>query len=315
MGTISALTGVWLSELTTRGCSRNTIDLYHRNMKEFSSFLSVALDTQEVDINAISRDLIISALSNYRERSDKRSKKPQTRSTQSVMIYYTTLKSFLNWCNQSDKISSNPIKNVKPPKVAKRVPKALSLEDCQLLINSSTKTNNPVRDLLLFKLGLTMGLRLSEISNIKLGDFSPSVSAPDQLKVIGKGDAERLIPLPDSVKESLASYLSVRESLLKGVLEDYLFLSSRSAKKLSRDGIGQVFDAVINLAGIKQPGIRVHNTRHSFATHMLNSNAVDLMGVKELLGHSSVATTQVYLKVDPLKLAKSINENPLNGLM
>ena len=316
MDTLAGLTKIWLSELTTRGCSSNTIDLYRRNMKEFSLFLSQAENKSDVKVESLTRDHIILALSNYKERNDKRTNKVVTRSTQSVMSYYTTLKSFLNWCDQSDKITSNPMKNVKAPKVAKRVPKALSLEDCQLLLDSSSKTNNPVRDSLLYKFGLTMGLRLSEISNIKLGDFSPSISNAEQLKVIGKGDSERVIPVPNSVKDSLASYLLVRAALLQENKNEYLFLSSRvdSVDKLSRDGIGQVFDAVIKLAGIKQPGLRVHMTRHSFATHMLNSHSSDLMGVKELLGHSSVATTQVYLKVDPLKLAKSINDNPLNGL-
>jgi len=316
MSTLAGLTEIWLSELTTRGCSNNTIDLYQRNMREFSLFLSQAENKSDVKVESITRDQIILALSNYRERNDKRTNKVVTRSTQSVMSYYTTLKSFLNWCDQSDKITSNPMKNVKAPKVAKRVPKALSLEDCQLLLDSSSRTNNPARDTLLYKFGLTMGLRLSEISNIKLGDFAPSISNPEQLKVIGKGDVERLIPVPNSVKDSLSNYLLVRANLLQDVKHDYLFLSSRvdSVGKLSRDGIGQVFDAVIKIAGIKQPGLRVHMTRHSFATHMLNSHSSDLMGVKELLGHSSVATTQVYLKVDPLKLAKSINDNPLNGL-
>jgi site-specific recombinase XerD len=191
------------------------------------------------------------------------------------------------------------------------------MQDCQLLIDSSTKTNNPERDTLLYKFGLTMGLRLSEISNIKLSNFSPSINNPEQLNVIGKGDKERIIPVPDSVKKSLQEYLSARNTILQGVEHDHLFLSSRAGivSDLTTDGIGQVFDAVLKLAGIKQPGLRVHMTRHSFATHMLNSNSSDLLGVKELLGHSSVATTQVYLKVDPLKLAKSINDNPLNQLI
>ncbi len=317
MNTISDLSKVWLAELSTRGCSVNTIDLYKRNMKEFNTFVAKEIKDESLSIELLTREQIVLALSSYRERSDKRTGKLSTRSGQSVMSYYTTLKSFLNWCDQSDALTSNPIKSVKAPKVAKRVPKALSLQDCQLLLDFSGKTNNPERDTLLYKFGLTMGLRLSEISNIKLGDFSPSVSSPEQLKVIGKGDKERVVPIPDSVKHSLVNYLPVRENGLMGVKNDFLFITSKtgSTSALSTDGIGQVFDTVLKLAGIKQPGLRVHMTRHSFATHLLNSNSSDLMGVKELLGHSSVATTQVYLKVDPLKLAKSVNDNPLNGLV
>jgi len=315
MSNLVVLTKVWLSELTTRGCSGNTIDLYTRNMKELNRFLTKDMKVKQVEVANVTREQLILALSDYRERKDGRTGKPVQRSGQSVMSYYTTVKSFLNWCDSSEYLTQNPMKSVKRPKVAQRVPKALSLQDCQLLLDFAGKTTNPERDTLLVKFGLTMGLRLSEIANIKMGDFSPSTSSPDQLKVIGKGDKERVIPVPDSVKLSLASYL-VERLKLTSELSGNLFISTRHGEPtpLTSDGIGQIFDAVLKLAGIKQPGLRVHMTRHSFATHLLNSNSSDLMGVKELLGHSSVATTQVYLKVDPLKLAKSVNDNPLNSL-
>lgn len=317
MENINELSKVWLSELATRGCSSNTIDLYNRNMKEFNSYICKENKSSVANLDKVTRESIVMALGDYREREDKRTGNKVLRSGQSVMSYYTTVKSFLNWCDQSDKLTSNPIKNVKPPKVPKRVPKALSIEDCQLLLDSSRLTNNPVRDNLLVKFGLTMGLRLSEISNIKLSDFSPSINNPEHLVVLGKGNKERMIPVPDSVKSSLRDYIKKRDLLAGDEGNAYLFLSSRkySVASLSSDGIGQVFDAVLNIAGIKQPGLRVHMTRHSFATHLLNSSSSDLMGVKELLGHSSVATTQVYLKIDPKKLAKSVNDNPLNGLI
>ena len=315
MSNLAILSKVWLSELATRGCSNNTIDLYTRNMKEFLSFLAKDKKEKEVKVGDISRDQLILALSTYRERKDGRTGREVQRSGQSVMSYYTTIKSFLNWCDSSDRLTQNPMRSVMRPKVAQRVPKALSLQDCQLLLDFAGKTSNSMRDLLLVKLGLTMGLRLSEISNIKVDDFSPSIAEPDHLKVIGKGDKERVIPVPDSVKHSLALYL-VERSKFSSVLNKNLFISNRQPESgsLSSDGIGQVFDSILKLAGIKQPGLRVHMTRHSFATHLLNSKSADLIEVKELLGHSSVATTQVYLKIDPDKLVKSINANPLNGL-
>lgn len=316
MSNLAILSKVWLSELETRGCSSNTIDLYTRNMKEFISFLAKDKKEKQVKVGDISRDQLILALSTYRERKDGRTGREVQRSGQSVMSYYTTIKSFLNWCDSSDRLTQNPMRSVMRPKVAQRVPKALSLQDCQLLLDYAGKTNNPKRDLLLVKLGLTMGLRLSEISNIKVGDFSPSIAEPDHLKVIGKGDKERVIPVPDSVKHSLALYLVERRKV-SSALNNNLFISNRQPESgsLSSDGIGQVFDSILKLAGIKQPGLRVHMTRHSFATHLLNSKSADLIEVKELLGHSSVATTQVYLKIDPDKLVKSINANPLNGLL
>ena len=316
MDNLATMNKVWLSELTTRGCSNNTIELYSRNMNEFIAFLGKDKKAKELKVDNITREQLILALSTYRERKDGRSGREVQRSGQSVMSYYTTIKSFLNWCDSSERLTQNPIRSVMRPKVAQRVPKALSIQDCQLLLEQAGKTSNPERDLLLVKLGLTMGLRLSEISNIKVDDFSPSISRPDHLKVIGKGDKERVIPVPESVKTSLKSYLIVRKKWCS-VYSNHLFISTRNGalSPLTADGIGQAFDSILKLAGIKQPGLRVHMTRHSFATHLLNSKSADLIEVKELLGHSSVATTQVYLKVDPDKLVRSVNANPLNGLL
>jgi site-specific recombinase XerD len=135
--------------------------------------------------------------------------------------------------------------------------------------------------------------------------------------VVGKGDKERIIPVPESVKESLVNYMKIRNSYSGIEKQQYLLISTRvmsTPAPLSRDGIGQAYDKILVQAGIKQLGLRVHMARHSFATHLLNSNSSDLMGVKELLGHTSVATTQIYLKVDTKKLVKSVNDNPLNKI-
>jgi site-specific recombinase XerD len=83
---------------------------------------------------------------------------------------------------------------------------------------------------------------------------------------------------------------------------------------LSGDGLGQLFDELVRRVGLKAPGVRVHMARHSFATHLLTSGAAGLVEVKELLGHTSVATTQIYLKIDPARLAAGVEANPLNGL-
>lgn len=207
------------------------------------------------------------------------------------------------------------MKNVKPPKVTQRVPKALSIQNCQQMLDIAGKTNNPERESLLVKMCLTVGPRLSRIANIKLSDFSPSTSEPEQLKFTGKGNNECVIPMPDPVKYSLKKYLSVRKEVSLDT-NSSLFISSRQGKPtaLTSYGIGQASDSNLSLAGMKQPGIRVNLTRHSFALHLLNSNSSDLTGVKELLGHLSVATTQVYLKFDPIKLPKSVNDNPVKNL-
>jgi site-specific recombinase XerD len=317
MNSVSKLSKVWLSELETRGCSSNTLDLYKRNITEFKKFISKSAKSTSLEVEKITRENLVLALNDYKERKDKRNGRVLNRSQSSVISYYTTIKSFLNWCETCDLLIKNPIRTIKPPKNSKRVPKALSLEDCELLLEAASKSPNPERDTLLVKLGLTMGLRLSEIAGIKITSFSPSLEHPETLSVVGKGDKERIIPVPESVKESLVNYMKIRNSYSGIEKQQYLLISTRvmsTPAPLSRDGIGQAYDKILVQAGIKQLGLRVHMARHSFATHLLNSNSSDLMGVKELLGHTSVATTQIYLKVDTKKLVKSVNDNPLNKI-
>ena len=115
MNNLTNLTKVWLSELTTRGCSSNTIDLYSRNMKELNRFLAKDTKVKQVEVSNITREQLILALSDYRERNDGRTWKPVQRSGQSVMNYYTTVKSFLNWRDSSDHLIQNPMKSVKSP--------------------------------------------------------------------------------------------------------------------------------------------------------------------------------------------------------
>jgi site-specific recombinase XerD len=232
-----------------------------------------------------------------------------------VITYYSALRAFFSWCVETEKIAASPVARVKPPKKGKRVPKSMSREDCEKLIAVTEESKTPERDRMALLLGLTMGLRLSEITNLALASFEPSLDAPEHLRVLGKGDKERVVPVTPAVVEALEEYLPVREARLERLecRADTLFLA-RNPKNgrldVGAETLTDVFERLMREAGLKEPGRRAHATRHSFATHLLAAGG-DILSVSELMGHASVATTQIYLSVSPERLASVIQANPL----
>lgn len=311
----------WLTELEMRGASERTLTLYRSHTNE--ALITIArykgIDPSNLELGEVDRDAVVLAISTYKNRPDGRTGQKRTRESSSVSSFFTALRSYLNWCVSTERIQRSPLVTVGRPKVGGRVPKALSIEDCVALLEAAERSSQPARDGLALRLALMMGLRLSEIAGIRLPSFIPSVDAPTHLVVLGKGNKERTVPVPAGVAKALGAYLAARDAQLArtGRTCHYLLLSQRrngAVAGISADGLGQAIDLIVRRAGIKSPGVRVHMARHSFATHMLASGAGDLMVVKELLGHSSVATTQVYLKVDPSRMASSVEDNPMASL-
>lgn len=316
---------LWLEELRVRGCSPSTLKVYaiHTDeaIKEIASFLEAS--PSDTHLKDISRDSIISALSSYRSRTDKRSGKIIERSGVSVGRHLSAIKSFLNWCVETEKLERNVSSQIRAPKIAKRVPKALPVEDCMKLLNAASESQWPTRDRLLILSGVALGLRLAEITSLQLDSFYPNIENPTHVKVLGKGSKERTVPVPLSVRKALSAYLETRKKKLdiSDGTTQALFLSRSPHVKdgspswdATHDGLGQVFERLLEKAGLKKPGIRAHATRHSFAAIALSSRAFDLEELRQTLGHSSLATTQGYLSVDPQRLSEASELHPMGGL-
>ena len=308
----------WLAELETRGCSAKTLALYRSHTAEALASIAASngCAAEHLRLEQVDRDAVVAALSQYRGRADLRTGQRVTRSGASVSSFFTALRSFLAWCVQTEKINRNPASAVRAPKIPARVPKALSLDICRELVLAADATSNPARDGLAVRLALMAGLRLSEIAGLQVSSFSPVAAQATHLRVIGTGNKERSVPIAEAVGENLKKYLQVRAALAEEyIVEGEALLLARPlrgrAAGITENGLGQVFERVVVAAGVKAPGVRAHMARHSFATHLLTSGAADIMEVKELLGHASVATTQVYLKVDPARMAISVQRNPL----
>jgi site-specific recombinase XerD len=316
---------LWLEELRIRSCSPATLAAYTHHteqaMGSIAGFLGVPV--HELMLEEVTRDSVVAALSKYRSRPDGRTKKEAQRSASSVERHLAALKSLLNWCVMTEKLTRNVAAQVKAPRAGQRIPKALSVEACGELLKAAASSQQAQRDTLLLLCGLALGLRLAEITSLTLESFSPSVVAPTHVTVVGKGAKERSVPVPGAVRNALGTYLVVRSQKLldMGATSNALFLSSRPYDRAgvahvaaTRDGLGQAFNRMLERAQLKRPGLRAHMARHSFAAIALASDTFNLEELRTLLGHSSIATTQHYLKVDPARLSAGSESHPLAHL-
>lgn len=199
---------------------------------------------------------------------------------------------------------SSPLSKFNPPKVGKRLPKALPVETILQILNSFKNAKSPIeiRDRAVIEVLYSCGLRISELVNL---DFNSTkeITANQLLKVRGKGGKERVVPIGNNAIEAISDYLTrARPELKRGRDVDALFLNSRG-KRISRQIVWQTIQSSAEAIGLKER-VTPHTFRHSYATHLLDGGA-DIRVVQELLGHSSVSTTQIYTLITIDKLRES----------
>lgn len=269
-----------------RGLSANTVAAYRRDLAIYVDFLSRRgiHDVGEVTPTDISEYV--------RERSAQVARSSVARGLVSVR----NLHAFA----QAERMSQdNPAKEISPPKLDTRLPKALSVDEVERLL-AAPDVSEPigVRDAALLELLYATGARVSEVCNLDLDDVVPALADEDLgLRLVGKGNKERLVPLGSYARKAVDAYLvRARPGLAERakVSDHALFLNQRG-RRLSRQSAWAVIQAAAQKAGITT-AVSPHSLRHSFATHLLSGGA-DLRVVQELLGHSSVATTQIYTLV------------------
>jgi len=206
-------------------------------------------------------------------------------------------RSFFNYLARDHGFTRNPCTGVRPPKSPKALPKALSPDEATRLVSFSQSDPLAVRDRAIFELLYSSGLRLSELTSLSLGDVS---FADATVRVIGKGNKTRVVPVGSHALQAIQTWLPVRESLPRSN-ELALFLNQRG------DAISpRAVQLRLKAWSIRQglPGhVHPHMLRHSFASHVLQSSG-DLRAVQEMLGHASISTTQVYTHLDFQYLAK-----------
>jgi len=219
-------------------------------------------------------------------------------SVNSIARSLAAIKSFYRFLNRERILKDDPSSLVDSPKLWKKIPETLSLNEVDCLLNQpSIRDRQGVRDKAILETLYATGMRVSEAVNLRSDNVNLDIGF---LRCVGKGNKERVIPLGKKAISSLRRYLGVsRPGFLKNKQSAYLFLN-RSGGKISRQSLWKIIKKYARQARIKKP-IHPHILRHSFATHLLERGA-DLRSVQEMLGHANISTTQLYTHINKERL-------------
>ena len=273
-----------------RGLSKNTVAAYRRDLEKFVIVLSEA----KLEIAEATSANIIDFAGFLRNSGLSES---------SIARHVVAIRSLYAFLSKDQGIDNVAIE-VNPPKIPKRLPKALTISDIESMIASNGEDIAGVRNKALIETLYATGARVSEIVQLNVGDISRSEGNTVTVKVRGKGGKERLVPMGKFAQHALDQYLTrSRPTMLKNAREEALFLNEKRGTRLTRQSAWQIVMKAAERAGIERD-ISPHALRHSFATHLLDGGA-DIRVVQELLGHSSVTTTQIYTLVTIDKLRES----------
>ena len=280
-----------------KGLSRNTTDAYRRDLDRFFHYLSInQLSPAQVSTNDLS--LYVAWLRGMNNSEFKIGESSIARNIISVRSYFFYL------AKQSN--LANPAANFKPPKISKRLPKALSIDQVMRIVNFAGTDSISARDKAVVELLYSTGARVSEIIDLNLNDidsFSNSEGLITTVKLRGKGGKERVVPIGSFAVTAVNDYLArSRPTLSKITTQKSLFLNQRGGR-LTRQSAWNIVAKAAQRAGLKDQ-VTPHSLRHSFATHLLDGGA-DIRVVQELLGHSSVTTTQIYTLITIDRLRES----------
>jgi integrase/recombinase XerD len=277
-----------------KGLSKNTISAYRRDLEKFTLYL----DRINQGLENVDHQLMNGFLGWLRGSGGD---KPSSESSNArVIVTVRNLFKFISINNRTP----NPLQEYAPPKIPKRLPKALKLEEIVMLLEASKLGDQglAIRDNALIEILYATGARISEIVELEVSDIS-EISENLTIKLVGKGNKERVVPIGNYARSSLDKYLvSSRPKLLKNKKSNKVFLNSRG-NRLSRQSAWEIVDTCAKRAQLESQ-VSPHSIRHSFATHLLDGGA-DIRVVQELLGHSSVTTTQIYTLVTIDKLRES----------
>jgi integrase/recombinase XerD len=267
-----------------RGLAINTVSAYRRDLTVYLDFLLLRGITMPVaiaqdDVSAFSREL--------RTRTDS----PLTASSTARML--SSVRGFHRYLLDEEQVPADVAAQTKPPKLASRLPKAISIEQMASVLDAARgDTPQSLRDTALLEVLYATGARISEAVDLNVDD----VIDGDVVRLFGKGGKQRIVPLGSFAREAIDAYLVRARPVfsVRGTSTPALFLGSRG-QRVSRQNAWLILQAVAERAHL---GIEIspHTFRHSFATHLLAGGA-DVRVVQELLGHSSVATTQIYTLV------------------
>ncbi len=264
-----------------RKLSNETINNYKYDLIKFDKFLA----NKNIDIINVETKNILEYL-----------KKINNLDSSSISRNITTINSFYNYLIVNKIVNSNPCEFIDRPKLKKRIPNTLTVDEIDNLLNIELNNEFDYRNKAMLELMYSSGLRVSEMVNLTTRDIDFENCI---VRCFGKGAKERIVPLNDYVIFYLKKYLKIRHRLLKKNRNDYLFLNNHG-KKLTRQGFEYILKNILEEKKIDKY-ITPHTLRHSFATHLLEGGA-DLRSIQILLGHENLTTTTIYTHISRQKV-------------
>lgn len=270
--------------------SDNSVEAYMRDLEQFAHFI---LHKWDVPPRKVEREMVERYLEWLYERG--REKSSQARNLSGI-------RSFFNYLLLNDEISTSPAEEISSPKASRSLPDTLSTAEIDLLISSiEVDTTKGLRDRAIIELLYSCGLRVTELVSLRVGDL---FFGEGYIRVIGKGDKQRLVPISALARERISLYLDKRKAARSS--EEVLFLNNRG-RQLTRVMIFMILKQAALRAGIDKQ-ISPHTLRHSFATHLLEGGA-GIRQVQELLGHESILTTEIYTHLEAEHLRTTVEEH------
>lgn len=265
--------------------SLNTVESYKRDVTQYISYLD---GTGVTDISSTTKTTVLSYLLYLQKEG---------RASSTVSRTLASLRSYYLFMMQNGVVKSNPTSNLEAPHVEKKIPKILSGEEVELLLEQPKNCDNKgIRDKAMLELLYATGIRVSELINLDVSD----VNVPMSFVRCKGGKKERIIPMGHQAKDALENYINnVRKYMVKDENETALFVNCSGAR-LSRQGFWKLIKYYQHIAGI-ETDITPHTLRHSFAAHLLE-NGADLHSIQEMMGHADISSTQVYSRMMKSKI-------------
>ncbi|MCL6625528.1 site-specific tyrosine recombinase XerD [Alicyclobacillus shizuokensis] len=264
-----------------RGLAKNTLESYRRDLSTFLAYLE---NQCHVPVEGVTQQHILAYLASLRQ---------QGRANSTISRNLASIRSFFHYLVATDVLSVDPTAHVDTPKIEKRLPKVLSVDEVErLLAAPNLQTVAGLRDRAMLELLYATGIRVSELVSLNVEDLN---LAAGFVRCTGKGDKERVIPVGDIAVQVLSAYLQQSRPEFLRLTDDSALFLNHLGERMSRQGFWKLLKKYAKLAGIVKD-ITPHTLRHSFATHLLERGA-DLRAVQEMLGHADISTTQIYTHI------------------
>lgn len=304
---------------TIKNMSQRTVNGYYIDLRMFMRYLKLRRglspagitqnDVEEIMIADVTLELIksVTTLDIYEYLHfvmKDRENNPNTRARK-----VSSLRSYFKYLTAKvHKLDNDPVKDIEVPSIRKSLPKFLSLEESMMLLQN-VEGDNASRDYCILTLFLNCGMRLSELVGIDIDDLRG-----DTVKLLGKGNKERIVYLNDACLYAIKEYLSERDAKKYTHKDTRALFLSRSGTRLTPRRVQQIVEETLQRAELDNRGYSAHKLRHTAATLMYRHGGVDMLALKEILGHEHVSTTEIYTHISNEQLKGAVDSSPLSGI-